>query len=917
MANMFSTAKAGQFRDTYAEVPFAEIGRMGDKLQRKTEKAQEMSSALTEMMATDAFGESDTKARNEIEEDYANQISDITNKHYSDADQAIRDSRALATKMNASKTRGRLGAIQKASDAHQNNVKTLDSALANSLISTEKYNFLRKKAASDYQGIGAGEDGIYGLYTDVMPAILKEDFREQTDNIAKGWAADRGYRLMHDASGAYYINEDNKRVSEEEVRAGVSDMLRNDTNEAWARQTAQMEMSQVDPNQQSFTLEDGSVVDRQGMEDALVERQYNKASNYGAKKYGYTEESVKLTQDYVYQMKAKGQQTKANYVSAFGVSGSGFVKVDDKNVDDMNEAVKLGAANLKELNKGIAEFTKGKTDAEIAELEASNPYYKDLLYDRDTARNELAEKRHLMAPVKVQANKSLYSNDEGFIMWNKKATDIRSHSVTHKSGEIAGVKWSTSKDNNPIAVFIQDYEKGPNGYHSGLVPSEEFATAMKDIKDNDNPAKLDSMFKRAIDEGLSYDEALKSFGFSLGDKSFEARNFGVDGGKINPGTDPMKDAYEEATDNYQNLIKKAVENTPKNVREHKILTGVNDGKYSSPTAKKLDSIIKDMVKTNLLGLSAMDGRGINEQMKEEYSDWEDESGTYKKDIQPTSGMTAGGKPIYNLSVETPDGKEKSYSMTGGDLDTFMSIGLEMQASPRATERATGTKMVQNATPFGRTVLGAIVQGAGLEEMYVDNKPVDNAMSILTGFKVAGKQTYIRPKKVAGTSRPYYEIVTKDGDKYKTLEGSQTISGTDSLREYLYNNIPGQKKSPNGTGDIALRQRNPGNIRKDKNSFKTFSTMEEGFGALTHQLDLYKSGGSNHTTGNETLLQAMKKYAPSEDNNNPEEYASTIAKRLGISVNDPIKGISTKDWAGAIAFVESKESYKELKKLGLI
>jgi hypothetical protein len=120
-----------------------------------------------------------------------------------------------------------------------------------------------------------------------------------------------------------------------------------------------------------------------------------------------------------------------------------------------------------------------------------------------------------------------------------------------------------------------------------------------------------------------------------------------------------------------------------------------------------------------------------------------------------------------------------------------------------------------------------------------------------------------------------------------------------------------------TRELAFRQNNPGNIRKGKNNFKTFATMEEGFGALTHQLDLYKSGGSKHTTGNETLLQAMKKYAPAKDHNDPVAYAATIAERLGINVNDPIKGISTKEWAGAISFVESKQSYKELKKLGLI
>lgn len=94
-------------------------------------------------------------------------------------------------------------------------------------------------------------------------------------------------------------------------------------------------------------------------------------------------------------------------------------------------------------------------------------------------------------------------------------------------------------------------------------------------------------------------------------------------------------------------------------------------------------------------------------------------------------------------------------------------------------------------------------------------------------------------------------------------------------------------------------------------------MEEGFGALTNQLDLYKSGNSRNTTGKETLLEAMKIYAPSSDNNNPTAYANSIAKALGIKTSDPISRISSADWAGAISAVESPQAYKELKRLGLI
>ena len=94
-------------------------------------------------------------------------------------------------------------------------------------------------------------------------------------------------------------------------------------------------------------------------------------------------------------------------------------------------------------------------------------------------------------------------------------------------------------------------------------------------------------------------------------------------------------------------------------------------------------------------------------------------------------------------------------------------------------------------------------------------------------------------------------------------------------------------------------------------------MEEGWNALVNQMELYRSGRSKNTTGNETLLEAMRIYAPSSDNNNPDKYAQTIASTLGINTNTPISQISAKDWARAISMVESPQAYKELVRLGLV
>ena len=94
-------------------------------------------------------------------------------------------------------------------------------------------------------------------------------------------------------------------------------------------------------------------------------------------------------------------------------------------------------------------------------------------------------------------------------------------------------------------------------------------------------------------------------------------------------------------------------------------------------------------------------------------------------------------------------------------------------------------------------------------------------------------------------------------------------------------------------------------------------MQEGWDALLNQLDAYRTGRSAHTSGKETLLEAMKIYAPSSDGNKPVEYAQTIANDLGIDINTPISNISAEDWAKAISKVESPQAHQELRRLNII
>jgi len=85
-------------------------------------------------------------------------------------------------------------------------------------------------------------------------------------------------------------------------------------------------------------------------------------------------------------------------------------------------------------------------------------------------------------------------------------------------------------------------------------------------------------------------------------------------------------------------------------------------------------------------------------------------------------------------------------------------------------------------------------------------------------------------------------------------------------------------------------------------FRSFSTYQEGRQALEHQLDLYKTGKSAYTTGNETLAQATGIYAPPGENNT-ENYVNFVSKKLGVDRNTPIKNIDTKKWADAVQQME--------------
>src|SRR5437016_3599930 len=95
------------------------------------------------------------------------------------------------------------------------------------------------------------------------------------------------------------------------------------------------------------------------------------------------------------------------------------------------------------------------------------------------------------------------------------------------------------------------------------------------------------------------------------------------------------------------------------------------------------------------------------------------------------------------------------------------------------------------------------------------------------------------------------------------------------------------------GSVPQRLNNPGDLMfvkqkgakpvtitgvdKKQRTYAQFPTVDAGWAALAFQLSLYAKRGY-------TLLQAIRKWAPKEDGNDPNGYASYVAKLLNVPLN---------------------------------
>ena len=97
-------------------------------------------------------------------------------------------------------------------------------------------------------------------------------------------------------------------------------------------------------------------------------------------------------------------------------------------------------------------------------------------------------------------------------------------------------------------------------------------------------------------------------------------------------------------------------------------------------------------------------------------------------------------------------------------------------------------------------------------------------------------------------------------------------------------------------NMPVEYNNPGALRWSpfqsgtKNNFAVFLTYEDGWKALIHQLTIAANGKSKWYKPTMKVLDFCKLYAPSSDNNNPENYAKFINDYCGFRGKEPIS-----DW----------------------
>ena len=133
-------------------------------------------------------------------------------------------------------------------------------------------------------------------------------------------------------------------------------------------------------------------------------------------------------------------------------------------------------------------------------------------------------------------------------------------------------------------------------------------------------------------------------------------------------------------------------------------------------------------------------------------------------------------------------------------------------------------------------------------------------------------------------------------KYKILNELNGFEGYIDPNRYCEKVIERVAKAIETFEKMKPEYNNPGALRYSylqlyqKNGFAVFVDYQTGWKALIHQLTISANGKSSYYKPSGTVLDFCKVYAPSSDNNNPQNYANFIINYCGFKGGEPIS-----DW----------------------
>lgn len=781
--NMFTTGAVVSPLDTYAKLPFQEISTMGNQLRKRSDDTLNMISANEDLMNLPVL-DADVETRKKDQEQFKTELEEVAKLHASgEYDEAQRRAKRLGSGLKTWKEQDRGYNMAEAYAQYNENAKMFDSAVAKGLMTAEQGAWEKQQALSKYGGVDKGR------YQSTLPTVIDKSLVDQAiagASGAGGWAADKNYKFMKTEDGAYYINEKNERVSENEVKSAMTSYLMSKPeNIAWANRQADFMMKDLDPNQESFDI-NGKTYTREEFKNKIVEQKINEAADVAAKKVGYDSKEATLTADVMFQQalkaRAKALEVKPP-AETFALSAEQFIELSNKNVDELRDSAKTLRGSSQVQTKSLEAYKKANPNASLIEGTSNyDPIYFKLNEDLESTNLQLAEHEAYLQKPKAEADKLLSANVGVFQFLDKQNPQndpIYKLKVTERDGGMQFHK-------NPIyglSEAISLTQKEGTG-------SKELNEAMAEIKSGKPAYKLNSLIQQGIKDGLSFKELAKDLG--LRDDIHVYLN------RTAQGPDFVIN-YSKAKSKYSDAIVESMKDDAQQVGQYRMISAIENGKYASNTAKLQDEVGKDIISTAGQGYSVPTGGQLDQYMKDEFGegwmeDYKDWTKNGKVKVLQTSGFTASGKGILNLSITDSNGKLHNIPITGKDNDLYLRTGQEMARSDMDATRNVGESMVMNAaiTPNG-TTLGAIIQGASMNSMFTsDNKPRQGVKSPLYGFKTEeGDQLYVAPKGIAGNGMKLYKIVDKDG---KVIEDN--IGGSVDLKERLHSKLIELNKDSN-------------------------------------------------------------------------------------------------------------------------